>query len=427
MVEFAAFVARVGVSRRQCRLLIPDIVFRHMPHLLIIEPNLGSAGHWQSMIEGIGRLAAERGWSASCLGGLDAASNAQHLRVVPFFSDPPRGWLGPAAGEGDIDAIRASNDRLYEDLSAADPVLDGKPDLVIVPACTVWNALGIARWIAPRLTQVIVQLLVPDFIDLETDEVDGRIEIYREAVNTVLDSGAPPPLIWTESPLLGDRLRSQVDSRVRIERAPLLSSVEAGLAIREAALPVSRRPTLVGKIGRQHPDTGLYVVPRVVRGVLRRQRAGARFVIQCAPYPWQEASGQGPALAKIGRLARLPQVEVLSGQLDSAAWMRTLAALDNVFLPYARRFRYQSSGVFRESLALGIVTVVPEGSSMEADAKEFGAGVALFKPDSARSMIRALDRAVGSHTLASHAERAAVKFRRATDPETRFDSLLSSA
>jgi enoyl-CoA hydratase/carnithine racemase len=92
-----------------------------------------------------------------------------------------------------------------------------------------------------------------------------------------------------------------------------------------------------------------------------------------------------------------------------------------------RRFRYQSSGVFRESLALGIVTVVPDGSSMEADAKEFGAGVALFKPGSARSMIRALDRAVGSHTLASHAERAAIQFRRATDPETRFDSLLSSA
>jgi hypothetical protein len=129
------------------------------------------------MIESIGRLAAERGWSALCLGGLDAASNAQHLRVVPF-SDRRRGSLGPAAGEGDIDAIRASNDRLYEDLSAADPVLGSKPDLVIVPAGTVWNALGIARWIAPRLTQIIVQLLVPDFVDLETDEVDGRIEIY---------------------------------------------------------------------------------------------------------------------------------------------------------------------------------------------------------------------------------------------------------
>ena len=404
-----------------------------MPTLLVIEPNLGARGHWQTHVNNIAREAHRLGWHTRCLGGPAAsATSTNHLDVVPCIEHAPPGWLAPGVGTApDLDAIAASNARLASELAALPHDRTDDVRAVLVPAATTWNVLGIARWLAQRRpqAQAAFQLLVPDFLDLAGGDLpDERVAIYAEATRTLLDAGAPPPLLWTEALVLTDRLAPHLDARVRIERAPHLRSFDRALALRRRRRRGRGDPVTIGKLGRLHEDTGLFQLPFVVREVLARQGDGVRFVIHAAPYAFQEGlESHRDAMALVHALDDLPQVTVIREALDDAAWDAVLADLDVLFLPYDARFRYQSSGPFREALALGIVTVVPRGSSLDADARELGSGSARFEMGDVGDMVTGIERAVGSRTRARKSRWAARRWRRAQDAGRAFGKLLDAA
>lgn len=403
-----------------------------MPTLLVLEPHLSQPGHWQPTVREIARQASNHGWRALALTtrGERPVPSMEPLEVLPWFREPPPGVLWPADGSRpEAEQVRAVNARFESQLLElpADVLADAR--LVILPSTTIWNVLGTARWLAARLpVPSVLQLLAPDFVQPERRRTDERVAWYREATDLLRGDPRTQPRLWVESTQLLALLRRHLDRRVLLEDAPQLTDQAA---LRRAWTERSGRertpgPMRIVKLGRLHEVTGLRSLHQVVRRVVEHLGGRVQFLVQCAPYAFQNALPEhAEPLALTRALAELPQVTVVTEPLSAPAWYGALAEADFVLLPYASGVRYQGSGVFREALALGAVPVLPRGSELDAAARRQRMAVVRFRPDSTSSMVRAVLRAVRAHArLARKAQRAAPRWQAHHDPDARLAALL---
>ena len=110
----------------------------------------------------------------------------------------------------------------------------------------------------------------------------------------------------------------------------------------------------------------------------------------------------------------MSNVELYQGTLDEAAYFEKIQNTDIILLPYHPiRYKYLTSGVFAEAVALGKVVVVPDSSLMADHIKNKQGAGKLFKSFDPQSIADAVLEAIKDHeTLQSDAERYAKSWRK---------------
>jgi hypothetical protein len=140
-------------------------------------------------------------------------------------------------------------------------------------------------------------------------------------------------------------------------------------------------------LGDARQEKGFHHLPAIARKLTSEEPRRYEFCIQshlAIPGGEPEVVAARRALADMSELG----VSLIDGPLDSAAYRALLASGDLSLLPYDRcAYSMRSSGVFAESLAAGLTTIVPANTWMERQQPR-GAGLAFRNIDEVSRLIR---------------------------------------
>jgi len=150
--------------------------------------------------------------------------------------------------------------------------------------------------------------------------------------------------------------------------------------VRAVARVGGGQPLRVAVLGDARPEKGSHLLAALVERVSEEPElcGSLVFTIQSntARPPRSRSSADQAVIRSLRRLAELAsasaesghgdcRVELLPGPLAGGVYESQLARADATILPYDQdRYRYRCSGVFLESLASGVVPIVPGGGSL---------------------------------------------------------------
>jgi glycosyltransferase involved in cell wall biosynthesis len=122
------------------------------------------------------------------------------------------------------------------------------------------------------------------------------------------------------------------------------------------------------------------------------------------------------------------RVDLMLGTLSPEQYHTTMADADIVILPYMPAFySWASSGVFVEASAMGKVTVVTAGTTLNSNAQEFGLACVTAEDWTAESFAAALVRAIDNlEVLKNTARISCERFSAENSAATFVDRLFSS-
>jgi glycosyltransferase involved in cell wall biosynthesis len=196
--------------------------------------------------------------------------------------------------------------------------------------------------------------------------------------------------------------------------APMAELVE-GIAPREPGRAAAGRPPRVGVLGGARPEKGSHLLPAIVRA--SRERTAVDFVLQLANEQLTAES-----FAELCALAHEPGIEVASGPLDRAGYLRLLASSDLVLFPYERiPYRQRASGIFSEAVLAGLPVVVPSGTWMAEQVAAAAAAGVVYEGDGPAVIAGAVAECVAAlPELAAPARERAPAWRRTQSLEPFF-------
>jgi glycosyltransferase involved in cell wall biosynthesis len=177
-------------------------------------------------------------------------------------------------------------------------------------------------------------------------------------------------------------------------------------------------PTVVGFPGGARREKGSHLIPAIVAETRKLGRID--FAVQIA-----NEDLSPPALEELCRLEGQPDVRVVHGPLDFAAYHSFLAQCDLVLLPYERTpYRARASGPFIEACVMGRPVVIPAGTWM-ADQVTAGrtSGLAYEGDDPAAIAATVMRAAASLPDLTALAQERAPAWRRKQSCDAFLDRL----
>jgi glycosyltransferase involved in cell wall biosynthesis len=183
-------------------------------------------------------------------------------------------------------------------------------------------------------------------------------------------------------------------------------------------------PINVLYIGNLSAYRGAHLLPEIVNRVISIV-PNVHFTIQAQQQSESELVG---ALTTL-RYNHPNHTALIMGTLSPEEYSTTMAAADIVIFPYMPAFySWASSGVFVEASAIGKVTVVPAGTTLDSVGREFGLGFVAAEDWTAESFSSALANAIYNFEhLEKTAQISSERFREANSSETFVQKLFSSA
>ena len=394
-----------------------------------LDPGIDtSSGHHANWCRGIVREIRDRGIETRVLAfaGIEPALQAD-LEAEPFFrahthckpdDDPISGWLNS------FDAVFRVT---IEDLSRLDDV--GPDDAFLWSSGEAAQLKAMLRWLhglAPERRPRVV-------FDLGQDpgmDIDARPEgtLYQTR-----DPRHDPTAIlyrFTAGDLAGidlDRFRLVTMGGAASTAYGILLKTPVGplpMAQPESRPPVSRagrRPITVACLGHQRPEKGFHLLPEICRRLLIAHPEVRILIHNGVPHEQPVPHGELKRMA-----AEDNRIEVRHGPTDQAGWAALLDAADLMLCPYSpERYRLRSSGICIESIAAGIPLVVPSGTYLEREMREFGAAGASFDQPELATIVRAIGLVLANFDdLATTCHAAATRARQTHGIKPFVDALL---
>ncbi len=141
-------------------------------------------------------------------------------------------------------------------------------------------------------------------------------------------------------------------------------------------------------LGFMHPRKGAKLAGAVISRVLAKN-ANCRFLLQANPEYWEKRWQD-----EIGPVASA-RVHIHRGAMTQDEYQNTMKMAELVLLPYPPAgYTLQTSGVFSEAMAMGKVSIVPEGTWMAANVRKYGGGAVMFSEFEVDSIAAACLRAL---------------------------------
>jgi hypothetical protein len=366
----------------------------------VFDPDLGPVlGHHLNFNQAIWlEIQARPGLGGLFHGRVDLAPEVvAALPVRPFFVKgayrraPELRTQGADAGRRKLDPERIArklrqsrgwNEFHARRLARLSRVAIRERDIVIFHSILRSTAASIARWIrsstSGRGPVVVVALMFADHV---SDDGSALREEYADLLDALRAYPAPKRFLVAETRELCDELRQLSDDAIPIEVAPHFKPEEALEALLETRRSSGRRESArIGYVGHNRRDRGSHLVPDILEHVAAHAPEPLRALVHFGE--------PGTQPGDVQRLREMPGVEFVAGGLPIHEYYRILGDIDIVLLPYEPRSRSETrgSGIFWESLVLGQVMVVPEGSVFHRELERVGGGYATYDEWNPRSI-----------------------------------------
>jgi hypothetical protein len=388
--------------------------------LLIIDSGIrGRCGHNFAFASLIAEEARRRGIETLAWCHQDFG-HGEGLPFAPFpiFSSSYYDLVSADPVTGRWQTYNALNDEFHAQLCAA-PIADiGAGGLVLVPTIAESQFDGLLRWIEgldrADLTFVIL-LMLPSGAAIEGESFIVYDSLQALYYRLLLQRAAR---LGPNVHLLATGMRFSRDYSFLAERPvpshPLLVDSETSLA------PPAGK-TILLHAGDAVDRKGLRLLPQLVR-LLSAELPDWNLLIHA------NASAEGSnklAVAELCELAKaIPALELLTGYLGPAAYRQLFSDCAIVAMPYdSASYRRLSSGVLWESIAAGRPVLVPGGTCLEREARDWGAEYRGIDTMSAETMAAAIVASLGSMDMGRAVE-AAKRFRAVNGVGRFLDRLL---
>jgi hypothetical protein len=364
---------------------------RSSKDVFILDPALrDSGGHHQDQAKYLLAEATAMGLPCMILGNLGAVPDALGLPVWRHFRVSGYGMAVPRQEQRNY--TLKQNHVLFQDLSRLPTGLFSRSDLLLFPAVTRNQILGICQWIvrlsrqgvtAPRIA--ICLMFPPNW--LASPSSDEPEAIYRQAAACL---GPAAQVIWTcETAALAEAFEPLIGCRPIVLPVVLLPDMK-GLA----PAPMEDRPLpaepMISILGHSRAEKGSLMVPEVVDRVIQ-MRPLARFTLQALSHSTQDED----ALIEACRDLRSAP-KIVRGTVEQQAFVQLLKETDLLLLPYdAESYGQRGSGLANQAAALGLPLVAPAGCAFADTAAQEDRAVLFASHDTesiATAVVTALDR-----------------------------------
>jgi hypothetical protein len=405
----------------------------------VFDPDLGpELGHNLNFnLAIVNEVERHGGVGCRVWGRLDLSAEARRcLPVHPFFVKgarwrwQARRWArradpqaaGPLAVEREARKARKSrnwNEFHALRLRALAPGSIEPGDVVFFHSFQRWSAAGIATWLRDPTAADLTVVIFFMFTDYQDPSGRSRPE-YEALLDTLASLPAERLFLVAETREFRDDLVRFSRGRLAIEIAPHIAAGSTLEMLRKSRPLLDRGlEPCVGYAGQNRPDRGSHLVHDVIEAVAERAPRRPRFRVHFQDRHFQPA--------ELDRVAALGFVDVRAGNLPQNEFYRFLAGIDIVLLPYEPgvRTERQGSGIFWESLALGLVMVLPRDSHFEREARHWGGGLTTYEKWEASAIADATLAAIeGFRRLDPLARSAGARWNEARRLSTFIDRVL---
>jgi glycosyltransferase involved in cell wall biosynthesis len=199
-----------------------------------------------------------------------------------------------------------------------------------------------------------------------------------------------------EASPLRSRYTLLADAQELIDEYKLITSLEIGLApiphVRRAGCEIinhaRHNKAIVTYVGEARYNKGFHLLPRLINGFCHRG-LNAHFNVQSYIHNSSDKFYRR-AMAKIDH----SHVTLFSHQMDDQEYQAYLEAADIILVPYLlENYHRQTSGIYAEAAAMGKPTIVPRGTWMARQVKQYGGG-RVFVPNDGESLLEVTAEAV---------------------------------
>lgn len=414
-----------------------------MGRLIIVDPKLsGYTGHHYNFNLAIVEQARRHGMEFATLANAYLADPdiASILQAVPVF-------------EHDQYRVPTNDDTIYE-FGADDPARDPamRPtlstqlnlyffqrlnevltplvtddDVVVFHSLTVNFVAAVGSWLLENTRRCDFRTII-FMISADYEGLDGsrlwQTPVYETFLGQVAELDPGRLDITAETPIIAEDLTRLSGGRVVVGESPHMKPVS--LMEKYLSQPSRNRgdesACIAGYLGETRVGRGSHLMPGVVDHLADLLPERLQFLIH-VDYSTLDLIRRGLADEARASYSR-DGVKVVDRRLPVDEYYDCLKTPDLMIFPYPERYAKIGSGVFRESLALGKLMVVPRDSVMD----RVGTGSVVFDEPTENSVAAAVRQAVEDYpTLAETAREVGLRWQREHDPTAYFDRFLGSA
>jgi glycosyltransferase involved in cell wall biosynthesis len=367
--------------------------------LVLVDPSLEArSSHHYVYNAALAREAVGRGWSVQVIANkrfpfdtLDGIPVLRHFTTNGYpeiSNDPVRGLY---------DAFKQGNDALFDELITLPQSLFPGGALVLCPTATEHQLYGFVRWAevfpAPSAPQFIAWLMLPPGVTSAGHSTGGlevydtaRALFYRLATDHAKTLGGRVTLFGSGRTHASDYAAL---ARAPIEAHPVLMSVEPALS---PATGVEKQQILL-YAGDAKLDKGLGHVPELA-ATLRNRHPDCPVVIHA-----NFTTAWGVVTEHRKTIDRLPldddQIIVKGGMIGPSEYTQLYSdSLLGVLSYDPAEYKHKSSGVLWESIAMGLPVVVPAGTWLENEVRNWGGTYEAFEAWTPASIAAAIERLI---------------------------------
>ncbi len=400
----------------------------------LLDPQLsGQGGHYASHDAQLMRELNRRDVPVDLYGRKGATIAVEGVAPQPVFTHDIFQEFASDPAVWAMENFHAGNDAFLDDLRAISVDRFSSDDLVYLPNLLQNQLHAVARWLAglPAGRRPAVGVMLR-YLNHAMDYVQKRankelIALYYRFAARALLAAQPRALLCADTRELATAYQQITGLPVLelpnpMDVAPLLAN---GTVKNEGG---GSAPVIVYQ-GHTSPLRGFHFLPDLIDRCARFSPR-PRFLIQVQNRDTAPASGLGPALTRLDKLAATPGsgVRLVEGALSSEEYYALLGEADIVLLPYAPTFYgFGSSGVFTEAASVGKVVVVSPHTVPARQGAEYGLGVVPAAKWEPAAMADAVGGALSNlASLREKAAGAAPRFRAEQCAEVLWDKVFNA-
>lgn len=325
----------------------------------------------------------------------------------------------------DVDNFLQVGPQFAKELQALNKEKLSGSDIVFFPLVNQNDLLGCALWLnhMPRETRpyVCINFMLSNFVNPQNDSLTVAGLLYRSAAKILLKAQGKEKLVYTaQSSRMAEFLSWLLSHPVTA--SPMLNAYNlAGNADQpDAVKKITAGACRIAIIGCAKSEKGFDLVPDLLR-LLTAKIPNPNFFVQ--------VTTEHKAWTKeIAGIQTMTNVELHHGALAERDYFEKLQNADIVLLPYRPlEYKYMTSGIFSEAVAMGKVIVAPDSSWMSEQIKNRKGAGKLFASFDAQSIADAVLAALKDYeTLAADAGRYAESWKQEQNLSKYIDELLTA-
>jgi glycosyltransferase involved in cell wall biosynthesis len=364
----------------------PDATRARIKRLIVADPSLrGFSGHYYEYARAVG-AAADRAGIQSILIGNEAFSGDSSLNITPLFRlqtyDLVESRLPTPV------RMMLTTRKHSKDLKLLSRKLKlGNDDLVLMPTVSIPVLFGLLYrfGINPiSRNNPTVAVVLRDTMKIHRSAVKTLMSLFFKLART-LRAGR-----WLRICVDTEELRDEYSTITNFPISVLPIPIERE-TFEKFDDTSSGDQLTISMLGDARIGKGIDMIPGLVETLLEQYPGRLNFVIQTStPVVGADSEVLHSTLARLIRLEQEHDALLLLPEpLTTEEYFSTIARSDIMLHPYrADSYRYQSSGMFAEAMALGKAVVIPADTWMSSELERFDGGGAAFEIGDSDSLLQ---------------------------------------